>query len=161
VTRLVIVLGTLLMVAPVAARAAADGAPTQSEIEEALTCQCGCGLTVHSCNHLQCPSGEPIKDDIRRRLGLGESRETILAATTRGNSGTSTWGGTGARAMWACKSPSGSSIVNGKTPVSSSYNVTPSEYRSARWSMARLIRPVCSGAMYASEPSIICVVARR
>jgi cytochrome c-type biogenesis protein CcmH/NrfF len=80
VTRLVIVLGTLLMVAPVAARAAADGAPTQSEIEEALTCQCGCGLTVHSCNHLQCPSGEPIKDDIRRRLGLGESRETILAA---------------------------------------------------------------------------------
>jgi c-type cytochrome biogenesis protein CcmF len=32
---------------------------TQQEVEEALTCQCGCGLTVHSCNHLQCPSGEP------------------------------------------------------------------------------------------------------
>jgi cytochrome c-type biogenesis protein CcmH len=58
----------------------AEPPPTQSEIEEALTCQCGCGLTVHSCNHLQCPSGEPIKDEIRRRLGLGESRETILGA---------------------------------------------------------------------------------
>lgn len=55
-------------------------APTQSEIEEALTCQCGCGLTVHSCNHLQCPSGEPMKDEIRSRLGAGETRETILAA---------------------------------------------------------------------------------
>ena len=55
-------------------------AVTTKEIEEALTCQCGCGLTVHSCNHLQCPSGEPIKDEIRRRLGLGESRDTILAA---------------------------------------------------------------------------------
>src|SRR6185436_12806758 len=37
---------------------------TQQEIEESLTCQCGCGLTVHSCNHLQCPSGEPIKKEI-------------------------------------------------------------------------------------------------
>src|SRR5262249_58086172 len=26
-------------------------APTQQEVEESLTCQCGCGLTVHSCNH--------------------------------------------------------------------------------------------------------------
>jgi len=80
VTRLALVLGAMLVAAPLAARVAAQEVATQSEIEEALTCQCGCGLTVHACNHLQCPSGEPIKDEIRRRLGLGESRETILAA---------------------------------------------------------------------------------
>lgn len=77
---LALVLGSMLAVAPLAARVTAQEVATQSEIEEALTCQCGCGLTVHSCNHLQCPSGEPIKDEIRRRLGLGESRETILSA---------------------------------------------------------------------------------
>src|SRR5512143_3683933 len=57
-----------------------DAGLSFQDLEEALTCQCGCGLTVHSCNHLQCPSGEPMKDEIRRRLGLGESRDTILAA---------------------------------------------------------------------------------
>jgi len=55
-------------------------ATTQQEVEEALTCQCGCGLTVHACNHLQCPSGEPIKAEIADRLSRGEDRETILAA---------------------------------------------------------------------------------
>jgi cytochrome c-type biogenesis protein CcmH len=55
-------------------------AATQQEVEESLTCQCGCGLTVHSCNHLQCPSGEPIKKEISERLARGESKETILAA---------------------------------------------------------------------------------
>jgi cytochrome c-type biogenesis protein CcmH len=53
---------------------------TQQEVEESLTCQCGCGLTVHSCNHLQCPSGDPIKKEIAERLGRGEDKETILAA---------------------------------------------------------------------------------
>lgn len=55
-------------------------APTQKEIESALTCQCGCGLTVHSCNHIQCGSGEPMKKDIAERLAAGQSRDTILAA---------------------------------------------------------------------------------
>jgi cytochrome c-type biogenesis protein CcmH len=63
----------LLLAAPAAAA-------TQQEVEESLTCQCGCGLTVHSCNHLQCPSGEPMKKDITERLARGESKETILAA---------------------------------------------------------------------------------
>ena len=52
---------------------------TQSEIEEALTCQCGCGLTVHSCNHLQCPSGIPLKHEIAEQLGLGKTRPEVLA----------------------------------------------------------------------------------
>jgi cytochrome c-type biogenesis protein CcmH/NrfF len=55
-------------------------AATQQEVEESLTCQCGCGLTVHSCNHLQCPSGEPIKKEIAERLARGEDKETILTA---------------------------------------------------------------------------------
>jgi cytochrome c-type biogenesis protein CcmH/NrfF len=68
-------LALLLALCPGAPRAA-----TQQEIEESLTCQCGCGLTVHSCNHLQCPSGEPMKKEIADRLSRGEDRETILAA---------------------------------------------------------------------------------
>jgi cytochrome c-type biogenesis protein CcmH len=56
--------------------------PTQREIEESLTCQCGCGLTVHSCNHIQCGSGEPIKKEIAERLARGESKDQILAAFT-------------------------------------------------------------------------------
>ena len=45
--------------------------------------------------------------------------------------------------------------MNGSTPVSISYSVTPSEYRSLRESMERFMQPVCSGAMYASVPAII------
>ena len=56
--------------------------PTQQQIEESLTCQCGCGLTVHSCNHLNCPSGEPMKREIAEHLGRGESTDQVLAAFT-------------------------------------------------------------------------------
>ena len=52
---------------------------TQSSIEEALTCQCGCGLTVHSCNHVQCPSGIPLKEEIAAQLALGKPRAEVLA----------------------------------------------------------------------------------
>lgn len=52
---------------------------TQTEIEEALTCQCGCGLTVHSCNHVQCPSGIPLKQEIAVQLGEGKTRAEVLA----------------------------------------------------------------------------------
>ena len=55
-------------------------AATQQEVEESLTCQCGCGLTVHSCNHLQCPSAEPIKKEIAQRLARGELKMAILGA---------------------------------------------------------------------------------
>ena len=69
-------LGAALLVVP----AGAVAPPTQHEVEESLTCQCGCGLTVHSCNHLQCSSGDPIKKDIAERIARGEDKETILAA---------------------------------------------------------------------------------
>jgi cytochrome c-type biogenesis protein CcmH/NrfF len=66
-------LAVLLVAAPLLAA-------TQQEIEEALTCQCGCGLTVHACNHLQCPSAEPMKKEIAEHLARGEDKETIIAA---------------------------------------------------------------------------------
>jgi cytochrome c-type biogenesis protein CcmH len=76
--RVATLLGVLLLCAPLLA-----GPPTQQEVEESLTCQCGCGLTVHSCNHIQCGSGEPIKKEIAERLARGESKEAILAAFTK------------------------------------------------------------------------------
>ena len=53
-------------------------AVTTKEIEEALTCQCGCGLTVHSCNHLQCGSGIPLKNEALTLVNQGLSRDEIL-----------------------------------------------------------------------------------
>jgi cytochrome c-type biogenesis protein CcmH/NrfF len=52
---------------------------SQSQIEESLTCQCGCGLTVGTCNHMQCGFGIPVKDDVRESLARGETGEEILA----------------------------------------------------------------------------------
>jgi cytochrome c-type biogenesis protein CcmH len=53
-------------------------AVTTKEIEEALTCQCGCGLTVHSCNHLQCGSGIPLKQEVSSFVSQGLPRDEIL-----------------------------------------------------------------------------------
>jgi cytochrome c-type biogenesis protein CcmH len=49
------------------------------DIEESLTCQCGCGLTVHSCNHLQCPSAIPLREEIRAQMDAGKDKAAILA----------------------------------------------------------------------------------
>ena len=67
---------TLALVALLLAAPAA--AATQQEIEESLTCQCGCGLTVHSCNHLQCGSGIPLKNEVLTLVNQGLSRDEIL-----------------------------------------------------------------------------------
>jgi cytochrome c-type biogenesis protein CcmH len=64
----------LLLLAPASAHAAV----TTKEVEEALTCQCGCGLTVHSCNHLQCGSGIPLKKEVQTLVSEGLSRDVIL-----------------------------------------------------------------------------------
>lgn len=65
----------LLLALSPAARAASV---TTKEIEESLTCQCGCGLTVHSCNHLQCGSGIPLKQEALTLVSQGLSRDEIL-----------------------------------------------------------------------------------
>jgi cytochrome c-type biogenesis protein CcmH/NrfF len=49
------------------------------EVEERLACQCGCGLTVHTCNHLQCSFAVPVREDVAKSLAAGQSEEEILA----------------------------------------------------------------------------------
>jgi cytochrome c-type biogenesis protein CcmH len=53
---------------------------TTQEVEEALTCQCSCGLTVHSCNHLQCSFAVPRKQEIAASIAEGKGKEEILTA---------------------------------------------------------------------------------
>lgn len=52
---------------------------TQYQLETDLTCQCGCGLTVHSCNHLNCGSAIPLKKEIAERIATGATRADILS----------------------------------------------------------------------------------
>ncbi len=52
---------------------------TQKAIEDRLTCQCGCGLTVHSCNHLQCGFAVPTRQDIAKSLAAGQTADEIIA----------------------------------------------------------------------------------
>jgi len=59
--------------------AVSAGPVSFQEVEESLTCQCGCGLTVHSCNHLQCPSALPLREEIRAQMNEGKDRMAILA----------------------------------------------------------------------------------
>ena len=68
----------LAIVMALGALSSAVAAVTTKEIEEALTCQCGCGLTVHSCNHLQCGSGIPLKNEVLALVNKGLSRDEIL-----------------------------------------------------------------------------------
>jgi cytochrome c-type biogenesis protein CcmH len=73
-----ILAAALLVFALWATPGAGDG-PTFQEIEESLTCQCGCGLTVHSCNHLQCPSALPLRAEIREQMAAGKNKAELLA----------------------------------------------------------------------------------
>jgi cytochrome c-type biogenesis protein CcmH len=50
----------------------------QREVEEGLTCQCGCGLTVATCNHLECSFAIPVRKDIAESLARGETGQQIL-----------------------------------------------------------------------------------
>jgi cytochrome c-type biogenesis protein CcmH/NrfF len=72
-------LALALLVVLLSGAARAAGPPSFQEIEESLTCQCGCGLTVHACNHLQCPSAIPLRREIREQLDLKLDKEQILA----------------------------------------------------------------------------------
>src|SRR5690348_15806368 len=68
-----------LLVILLASAVPAANPPSFQEIEESLTCQCGCGLTVHSCNHLQCPSSIPLRQEIREQMAKGLGKNEILS----------------------------------------------------------------------------------
>lgn len=69
---------TLALVLGLGGAAAFAATVTTKEIEESLTCQCGCGLTVHSCNHLQCGSAIPLKQEVATLVEQGLARDAIL-----------------------------------------------------------------------------------
>jgi cytochrome c-type biogenesis protein CcmH len=69
----------LLLVVISAGVGVAENFASFQALEESLTCQCGCGLTVHSCNHLQCPSAIPLRAEIREQMAQGKSKVAILA----------------------------------------------------------------------------------
>jgi cytochrome c-type biogenesis protein CcmH len=56
----------------------ANATANPTEVEESLTCQCSCGLTVHSCNHLQCSFAVPAKQTIAEQVGQGTAKEVIV-----------------------------------------------------------------------------------
>jgi len=72
---LAVMLVVTLMVPTRAARAAAPG---RQEIAEALTCQCGCGLTVANCNHPNCSFSVPMREHIDTMLSHGMGRTEII-----------------------------------------------------------------------------------
>jgi cytochrome c-type biogenesis protein CcmH len=53
--------------------------PTNAEVSEGLTCQCGCGLTVANCNMPTCGFSVPMRRDIDRMIGEGKSRAQIIS----------------------------------------------------------------------------------
>ncbi|MGC2443944.1 cytochrome c-type biogenesis protein [Candidatus Binatus sp.] len=57
----------------------ADETPTNSQVSEGLTCQCGCGLTVANCNMPTCGFSVPMRAEIDRMIGEGKTRAQIIA----------------------------------------------------------------------------------
>ena len=67
---------TFVLMVPVhPARAAAVSG---QEIAEGLTCQCGCGLTVANCNHPNCSSSVPMREQIDAMLAKRMGRAEII-----------------------------------------------------------------------------------
>lgn len=61
------------------ADAAVSPKTTVQETSEALTCQCGCGLTVANCNHPQCSFSVPLRTQIEGMIARGMTRAQIVA----------------------------------------------------------------------------------
>ncbi len=53
--------------------------PTNAQVSEGLTCQCGCGLTVANCNMPTCGFSVPMRAQIDRMIGRGMTRAQIIA----------------------------------------------------------------------------------
>jgi cytochrome c-type biogenesis protein CcmH len=53
--------------------------PTNAQVSEGLTCQCGCGLTVANCNMPTCGFSVPMRAEIDGMIHKGMSRAQIIA----------------------------------------------------------------------------------
>lgn len=68
----------LLLGAPLTLFAATR--PSVDSVAEALTCQCGCGLTVANCNHPQCEFSIPVREQIETMIAKGQRPHEIIAS---------------------------------------------------------------------------------
>ena len=68
----------ILFITLTAAAFASTGKVSLQEASEALTCQCGCGLTVANCNHPQCEFSVPVREQIEGMIGRGMNRTQII-----------------------------------------------------------------------------------
>jgi cytochrome c-type biogenesis protein CcmH len=75
---LVAVVITILMATSITASFASSGKASLQEVSEALTCQCGCGLTVANCNHPQCEFSVPARQQIDKMIAQGMGRDQII-----------------------------------------------------------------------------------
>ncbi len=49
-------------------------------VSDRLICQCGCKMILGVCNHQNCPSGIPMRQEIEKQLSAGASDDTIVNA---------------------------------------------------------------------------------
>jgi cytochrome c-type biogenesis protein CcmH len=49
-----------------------------NDISDKLVCQCGCQMILRVCNHVNCPSAVPMRQDIERQLLAGETDDVIV-----------------------------------------------------------------------------------
>lgn len=71
--------GILLVSAFAQGSARASAAkPTVKGIGDALICQCGCGMTVTSCNHFECSSRTEMQAMAQKEIAAGKDQTTIL-----------------------------------------------------------------------------------
>ncbi len=52
---------------------------TLESVSMELVCQCGCGLVLNNCNHIDCGVAIPMRQTVTEKLVRGESQEQILA----------------------------------------------------------------------------------
>lgn len=63
-----------------AATVMADTRPSVAQITEALSCQCGCGLTIANCIHPNCSFGIPVRGEIDELIRAGKDERAIVAS---------------------------------------------------------------------------------
>jgi len=68
----------ILLAAVTVVTFASPGPTSLQEVSEALTCQCGCGLTVANCNHPQCEFSVPTRQQIETMIAQGMARKRII-----------------------------------------------------------------------------------
>ncbi len=49
-----------------------------NQISDRLVCQCNCNMILRVCNHINCPSGIPMREEIEAKLQDGMSDDAIV-----------------------------------------------------------------------------------